>query len=107
MFKIIQIVKTAKEAIAEILEDKHSNLFEIIHLIYSAVINITEGINGIGSYQSGTQSPKTPPWVRRIEECINYIERAPPAVAKTERDEKKNVKKKDCLGNIKWIRRKM
>jgi predicted transcriptional regulator len=44
-------VKTANEAIAEILEDKHSNLFEIIHLIYSAALNTTEGINGIGSYQ--------------------------------------------------------
>jgi hypothetical protein len=94
MFKIIKIVKTANEAIAKILEYKHFNLFEIIHLIYSAAKNITEGINGIGSYQSGIQSPKTPPWVRRIEECINYIKRAPSAVAKTERDEKKNVKKK-------------
>jgi len=83
-------VKTANEAIAEILEYKHSNLFEIIHLIYSAAINITtEGINGIGSYQSGAQSPKTPPWFRRIQECINSIERALSAVAKTERDEKR------------------
>jgi len=54
-------VKTANEAIAKILEYKHSHLFEIIHLIYSAAINIAEEINGIGRYQSRTQSPKTSP----------------------------------------------
>ena len=94
MFKLVQIVKTANEAIAEILEDKSSNLFEIIHLIYSAAINIIEEINGIGNYQSGTQSTKTPPWVRRIQECINGIERALSAVTETERDENKNIKRK-------------
>jgi len=87
-------VKTLNEAIAEILEDKHYIRFEIIHLIYSAVINIIEEINGIGSYQSGTQSPKTPPWVRRIQECINGIQKALSAMAETERDENKNIKKK-------------
>jgi hypothetical protein len=69
-------MKTANEAIAEILENKHTNLFEIIYLIYSAAMYITEGINGIGSYQSGTQSPKAPPWVRQIHECIDGTERA-------------------------------
>lgn len=87
-------MKTANEAIAKILEYKHSHLFEIIHLIYSAAINIAEEINGIGRYQSRTQSPKTSPWARRIQECINIIERALPVLAETERDENKNIKKK-------------
>jgi hypothetical protein len=57
-------VKIANEAIAEILEDIHSHFFEIIYFIYSAAVNIAEEINGRGRYPSGTQSPKTPPWVR-------------------------------------------
>lgn len=88
-------METTSEAIAEILEDKHCNLFEIIHLIYSAAIKITEEINGIVRYRSGTQSPKTPPWDRRIQECVNSIERGLPAVAETEKDENKNTKKKE------------
>lgn len=80
-------MKTANETIAEILVDKYYYLFEIIPLIYSAEINIIEEINGIGSYHSGTQSPKIPP-------CINCIERALSAVAETGRNENKNIKKK-------------
>jgi hypothetical protein len=34
---------------------------------------ITEGVSGTGSYKSETQSPKTPPWVRWIQERINSI----------------------------------
>jgi hypothetical protein len=34
-FKIKQIMKTANEAIAEVLEDKDLNLTEINHLIYA------------------------------------------------------------------------
>jgi hypothetical protein len=95
-------VKTANGAMAEILEDKHSNLFEIIHLIYSVARNITEDINEMGSYQSGSQSPKTPPWV------IDGIERALTDMSEIEGDGNKNIKKEsDSLGNIKWIRRKM
>jgi hypothetical protein len=46
-FKAIEIVKTVNKTIAEILENKHSNLFEINHPIYSTAISIAEEINGI------------------------------------------------------------
>jgi hypothetical protein len=48
MFKIKEIVKTANEAIAEILKDKCVNLTEIYHLIYAAATVTTEETNGTG-----------------------------------------------------------
>jgi hypothetical protein len=56
-------MKTANEGIEEILAKKDMNITELNHFIYSAAVVITEEINGTGNYKSGTQSPKTPPWV--------------------------------------------
>jgi hypothetical protein len=50
MFKIEEIVKTASEAIAEILKDEDLNLTVINHLIYAAATVITEEVNGTGYY---------------------------------------------------------
>lgn len=58
MFKMIEIVKTANKAVAEIREDKNSNLPQTNHLIYAAATIITEEINGRGSSKSETQSSK-------------------------------------------------
>ena len=60
-FKIKEIVKTANEAIAEILKDKYVDLTEIHHLIYAAATVITEEINGTECYKSETQQSKTTP----------------------------------------------
>jgi len=63
MFKIKEIVKTANEAIAEILKDEDLNLMVINHLIYVAAAAaataavITEEVYGTGCYQSETHSP--------------------------------------------------
>jgi hypothetical protein len=57
-------MKTANEAMAEILEDKDLNLTDINHIMYEAEIVIKEEINGKGSYKSETHSPKKPPLVR-------------------------------------------
>jgi len=75
MFKIQEVVKTTNEALAlaETLNDKDLNLTEINHHINAAATVITEDGNGTGSYKSETHSPKTPPWVRRIQESINGI----------------------------------
>ena len=50
MFKIEEIVKTASEAIAEILKDEDLNLTAINQLIYAAVTVITKEVNGTGCY---------------------------------------------------------
>jgi hypothetical protein len=66
MFKIKEIVKTANEAIAEILKDEDLNLMVINRLIYVAAAAaaaaataavITEEVYGTGCYQSETHSP--------------------------------------------------
>jgi hypothetical protein len=45
----------------------------INHLTYAAATVITEDVNGTGCYKSETHNPKTPQWVRRIQETINGI----------------------------------
>jgi hypothetical protein len=57
-------MKTANEAMTEILEDKDLNLTEINHIMYAAEIVIKEEITGTGSYKSETHSPKAPSLVR-------------------------------------------
>jgi hypothetical protein len=47
MFKIKEIVKTANEAVAEILKDENLNLAVINHVIYAAVMVIKEEVSGI------------------------------------------------------------
>ena len=45
MFKLKVIMKTANEAIGEILDEKDLNITELNHLIYAAATVITEEIN--------------------------------------------------------------
>jgi len=42
---------------------------------------ITEEVNGTGCYKSETHSPKTPLWVRLIQESINGIRKNLSALA--------------------------
>jgi hypothetical protein len=51
MFKIKEIARTTKEAIAEILKDKDWKLTVINHLNYRAATVITD-VNGTGCYKS-------------------------------------------------------
>jgi hypothetical protein len=44
-------MKTANEAMGEILGEKDLNITELIHLIYAAATFITEEINGMGEYR--------------------------------------------------------
>jgi hypothetical protein len=53
-------MKTANEAMAEILKGKDLNMTELNHLIFAAAVVITEEINGIGSYKSKTEPKNTP-----------------------------------------------
>jgi hypothetical protein len=61
--KIKDIMKTANEAMTEILAGKDLNMTDLNHLICATATALTEEINGIGSYKSETQKPETPPWV--------------------------------------------
>ena len=58
-------MKTANEAMEEILDEKDLNITELNHLICATAMVITEEINGTGEYKLQTQRSKTPPWVRR------------------------------------------
>jgi hypothetical protein len=59
IFTVKERMKTAGEAMAEMLEDKNVNLTVINYLIYAGATVITE-VNGKGSYKSETQSPEKP-----------------------------------------------
>jgi hypothetical protein len=98
-FQINEILKTANEAVAKLLKDKDLNLTEIIHLIYTAAMVIMKEINATGCYKSETQSPKTPPWVRCIQESINGIRKELSSFTEIKRDEMKtqNMKRKRLL----------
>jgi len=66
MFKIKTIMKTANEAMEEILDRKDLNITQLNHLIFAAAMVITEEINETGEYKLETQRSKTPLWVRCI-----------------------------------------
>jgi hypothetical protein len=48
MFKLKVIMKTANEAMGEILDERVLNFTELNHLIYAAATVITEEMNGNG-----------------------------------------------------------
>jgi hypothetical protein len=95
MFQINEILKTAIEAMAKLLKDKDLNLTEIIHLIYAAGMVITKEINRTGCYKLETQSPKTPPWVRCIQESIHGIRKKLSSFAEINRDEDTEYEKEE------------
>jgi hypothetical protein len=95
MFKLKVIMKTANEAMGEILDEKDLNITELNNLIYAAAMVITEEINGMGEYRLQTQSSTTPPWVRRIQGSINNIRKELSALVEIQRDNRKvtNIKR--------------
>jgi hypothetical protein len=99
MFKLKVIMKTANEAMGEILDEKDLNITELNHLIYAAATVITEEINGMGEYRQQTQRRMTPPWVRRIQGSINDIRKELSALVEIQRDNRKvtNVKRTRLL----------
>jgi len=99
MIQINNILKTANEAMEKALKDKDLNLTEVIHLIHEAAKVVTKEINGTGCYESETQSPKTPPWVRFIQKSINGIRKELSSLAEINRDKMKtqNTKTKRLL----------
>ena len=82
-------MRTANEAMEEILDEKDLNITELNHLIYAATTVITEEINGTGEYKLHTQRSKTPQWVRRIQESINAIRKELSALVEIRRDNRK------------------
>jgi hypothetical protein len=88
MFKVKEIMKTANEAMVEILAGKDLNMTELNHFIYSAATALTEEINGTGSYKSETWRPETPPWVRRIQDSINGIRKELSALVEIKRNDR-------------------
>ena len=75
-------MKTANEAMEEILEEKDLNITELNHLIYAAATVITEDINGTGERKLvQTQRSKIPPWVRCMQGSINDIRKELSALA--------------------------
>jgi hypothetical protein len=73
IYKLKAIMKTANEAMREILDEKDLNITNLTHLIYAAATVVREEINGTGEYRLQTHRSKTPPWVRRIQGNINDI----------------------------------
>jgi hypothetical protein len=98
VFQIEEIVETAKETVAETLQDKDVNMTEINHLIYPASTAITGAINETGCYKSLSDSPKPSLWVRRMQESRNVIRKDLSAVAEMKRDETKTeIEKKEII----------
>jgi hypothetical protein len=99
MFKLKVIMKTANEAMGEILDEKDLNITELNHLIYAAAMVITEEISGMGEYRQQTQRSTTPPWVKRIQDNINDIRKELSALVEIQRDNRKvtNIKRTRLL----------
>ena len=89
MSNIKEMMKTANEAMKEILDEKDLNITELNHHIYAAATVITEGINGIGVYKLQTQRSKTPTCVRRIQGSINDVRKELSALVEIRRDNRK------------------
>ena len=97
MFKLKVIMKTANDAMREILDEKDLNITELNHLIYAAATVITEEVNGMGEYRPQTRRSTTPPWVRRIQGSLNDIRTT--ALVEIQRDNRKvtNIKRTRLL----------
>src|SRR5215469_4113401 len=89
MFKLNVIMKTANEAVGEILDEKDLNIIELNHLIYTAATVITEEIHGMGEYRLQTRRSTTPLWVRCIQGRINDIRKELSALVEIQRDNRK------------------
>ena len=59
LFKLKVIMKTANEAMGEIVDEKDLNVTELNHLIYAAAMVITEEINEMGEYRLQTRRSTT------------------------------------------------
>jgi hypothetical protein len=103
MFKLNVIMKTANEAMREILDEKDLNITELNHIIYAAATVITEEINGMGEYRLQTKRSTTPPWVGRIQGSINDIRKELSALVEIQRDNRKvtNIKRTRLLKKYK------
>jgi len=99
VFKLKVIMKTANEAMGEILDEKELNITELNHLIHAAVTLITEEINAMEKYRQQTQRLTTPSWVRRIQSNINDIRKELSALVDIQRDNGKvtNIKRTRLL----------
>jgi hypothetical protein len=94
MFKLQEIMKTANEAMGEIIDKKDLNITELNHLIYAAAMVITEEINGMEYYRQQTQRSTTPPWVRCIQGNINDIRKELSALVEIQRDNRNVTNRK-------------
>jgi hypothetical protein len=99
MFKLKVIMKTANEAMEEILDEKDLNITELNHLIYAAAMVIMEETNGMREYRLQTQRSTTPLWVRRIQGSINDIRKELSTLVEIQRDNRKvtNIKRTRLL----------
>jgi hypothetical protein len=99
MFKLKAIMKTANEAMGEILDGRDLNIAELNHLIYTAAAVIMEEINVMGECRLQTRRSTTPPWVRRIQGSINDVRKELLALVEIQRDNRKvtNIKRTRLL----------
>jgi hypothetical protein len=61
MSKLKVIMKTANEAMGEIIDEKDLYITELNHIVYATVTVITEAINGMEEYRQQTQRLTKPP----------------------------------------------
>ena len=69
-FKMKLIMRTANDAVGEILCGRDFDVTELNYLIYASATVITGEINGRKEYKLQTQKLHTPPWIRRIQNTI-------------------------------------
>jgi hypothetical protein len=89
MYNLKVIIKTAHEAMGEIIDEKDLNTTELNHLIYAAATVITEEINGMEEYRQQNQRSTTPPWVRRIQDNTNDTRKELSVLLEIQRDTRK------------------
>ena len=88
------IVRTANDAVGEILCEGNFDVTELNHLIYAAATVITEEINGRKECELQTQRLHTPPWIRRTQNTINNMRKELSQLVEIQRDIRKTMNKK-------------
>ena len=86
-------MRTANDAVGEILCERDFDVTDLNHLIYTAATVITEEINGRKEYKLQTQRLHTPPWIRHIQNTINNMRKELSQLVEIQRDNRKTMNK--------------
>ena len=86
-------MRTANDAVEEILRERDFDVTELNHLIYAVATVITEEINRRKETRLQTQRLHTPSWIRHIQNTINDMRKELSQLVEIQRDNRKTMNK--------------